>query len=121
MSNYVDICYAGSGIEWVVRVYHRMAIRGEVKCFGCSDSKSNKRDAVNYYQIFVKRNQKSNRSKVSKDKVTELIVQGLIHHYSDCKMIRMAKKLKTRNKILEESITLSEQNLKANHNIKITR
>lgn len=42
-------------------------------CFGWVDSTPNKRDHESYYQLFAKRNPKSNWSKVNKEKVARLI------------------------------------------------
>jgi len=56
-------------------VYYPEAV-DEALCFGWIDSKGNKRDDKSYYQFFSKRNTKSNWSKASKDKVTNLIDEG---------------------------------------------
>ncbi|WP_375582765.1 YdeI family protein [Cyclobacterium xiamenense] len=50
----------------------------EALCFGWIDSKPNKRDEKSYYQFFAKRNPKSNWSRVNKEKVAQLIKQGLM-------------------------------------------
>jgi uncharacterized protein YdeI (YjbR/CyaY-like superfamily) len=57
-------------------VYYPEAV-DEALCFGWIDSTPNKRDDVSYYQFFAKRNPKSNWSKVNKEKVDQLIAQGL--------------------------------------------
>jgi len=147
-------------------VYYPEAV-DEALCFGWIDSKPNKRDKNSYYQFFSKRNPKSNWSKVNKDKVANLIAQGLMHS-AGFEMIAMArqngtwtaldevdqitipddlqqllsknntalenwekfprsskrgilewimnaKKPATRQKRIEETVSLAEKNIKANH------
>lgn len=59
-------------------------------CFGWVDSKPNKRDEQSYYQLFSKRNPKSNWSKVNKNKVAKLIVERKMAQ-PGLKMIELAK------------------------------
>jgi uncharacterized protein YdeI (YjbR/CyaY-like superfamily) len=47
-------------------------------CFGWIDSKANKRNEESFYQSFVKRNPKSSWSKINKERVSQLIDQGLM-------------------------------------------
>jgi len=58
-------------------VYYKEAVE-EALCFGWIDSKPNKRDDKSYYQYFAQRNSKSKWSKINKDKIEELIQQGLM-------------------------------------------
>lgn len=58
-------------------VYYSEAV-DEALCFGWIDSKPNKRDDKSYYQLFSKRNPKSNWSRVNKEKVAVLIEQNLM-------------------------------------------
>jgi uncharacterized protein YdeI (YjbR/CyaY-like superfamily) len=147
-------------------VYYPEAV-DEALCFGWIDSKPNKRDDNSYYQFFSRRNPKSNWSKVNKDKVANLIAQGLMNS-SGLEMVEMAKqngtwtaldevekinipddlqnlfskykiafdnwekfprsskrgilewimnakKPETRQKRIEETVSLAEKNIKANH------
>jgi uncharacterized protein YdeI (YjbR/CyaY-like superfamily) len=50
----------------------------EALCFGWIDSKPNKRSSESFYQFFAKRNPSSNWSKINKDRVKNLIEQGLM-------------------------------------------
>ncbi len=59
-------------------------------CFGWIDSKPNKRDSESYYQLFSKRNPKSNWSAVNKRKVEALLEAGLIAE-PGLEMIQIAK------------------------------
>lgn len=147
-------------------VYYPEAV-DEALCFGWIDSKPNKRDKNSYYQFFSKRNPKSNWSKVNKDKVANLIAQGLMHtagfemiakakqngtwtaldeveriaipddlqqllsknntalenwekfprssKRGILEWIMNAKKPATRQKRIEETVSLAEKNIKANH------
>ncbi|PBQ30581.1 hypothetical protein CNR22_01935 [Sphingobacteriaceae bacterium] len=61
----------------VPSIYYPEAV-DEALCFGWIDSKPNKRDDESYYQFFSIRNPKSNWSKVNKDKVANLIKDGLM-------------------------------------------
>lgn len=70
-------------------VYYPEAVE-EALCFGWIDSKPNKRDEKSYYQFFSKRNPKSNWSKVNKEKVAQLIAQGLMQEAGH-KMIEIAQ------------------------------
>lgn len=58
-------------------VYYKEAVV-EALCFGWIDSKPNKRDDKSFYQYFTQRNPKSKWSKINKDKIKELIQQGLV-------------------------------------------
>ncbi len=70
-------------------IYYPEAV-DEALCFGWIDSKANTRDEFTYFQFFSKRKPKSNRSKVNKIKVAQLIEQGLMRP-SGLKMIELAK------------------------------
>jgi uncharacterized protein YdeI (YjbR/CyaY-like superfamily) len=70
-------------------VYYPEAV-SEALCFGWVDSKANKRDKNSYFQFFAKRNPKSNWSKINKEKVAELIAQGLMAP-AGLKMIEIAQ------------------------------
>lgn len=59
-------------------VYYPEAV-DEALCFGWIDSLPNKRDDKSYYQFFSRRKPKSNWSKVNKQKVENLLKEGLIH------------------------------------------
>ncbi len=59
-------------------------------CFGWIDSTPNKRDRESYYQLFAKRNPKSNWSRVNKEKVAHLIKTGRMAD-PGLKMIAVAK------------------------------
>jgi uncharacterized protein YdeI (YjbR/CyaY-like superfamily) len=61
----------------IASVYYKQAVE-EALCFGWIDSKPNKRDEKSYYQYFAKRNPKSKWSKINKDKIEELIKDGLM-------------------------------------------
>lgn len=71
-------------------IYYPEAV-DEALCFGWIDSKPNKRDEESYFQFFSKRNEKSNWSKVNKNKVSRLTKDGLMHS-SGLKMVAIAKK-----------------------------
>lgn len=62
----------------------------EALCFGCVDSKPNKRNEQSYYQYFSARNPKSNWSKVNKEKVARLSQMGKLAP-AGLEMIRLAK------------------------------
>ena len=70
-------------------VYYPEAVK-EALCFGWIDSTPNKRDAKSYYQFFSKRNPKSNWSKTNKEKVAQLIEQGLMQE-AGYRMIEIAQ------------------------------
>ena len=70
-------------------VYYPEAV-DEALCFGWIDSKSNKRDALSYYQFFSKRNPKSNWSKVNKEKVARLTEERRMHP-AGLAMVELAK------------------------------
>jgi len=70
-------------------VYYSQAV-DDALCYGWIDSKPNKRDEYSYYQYFSVRNPKSNWSKVNKEKVSNLIQQGLMRP-AGLKMIQIAK------------------------------
>lgn len=70
-------------------VYYPEAVE-EALCFDWIDSKPNKRDERSYYQFFSKCNPKSNWSKVNKEKVAQLIVQGLMQEAGH-KMVEIAQ------------------------------
>ena len=70
-------------------VYYSEAV-DEALCFGWIDSKPNKRDDKSYYQLFSKRNPKSNWSRVNKEKVAVLIEQNLMMP-PGLEMIKIAK------------------------------
>ncbi len=70
-------------------VYYSEAV-DEALCFGWIDSKPNKRDDKSYYQYFSKRKNKSNWSKVNKNKVKELLAKNLMAKRG-LKMIEIAK------------------------------
>lgn len=92
-------------------VYYPEAV-DEALCFGWIDSKANKRDAVSYYQIFTKRNPKSNWSKVNKDKVERLMAEGRMHA-SGLEMVELAKKSGTWSALNEVDNVLLPDDLKA--------
>ncbi len=80
----------------------------EALCFGWIDSKANKRDKTSYYQFFSRRNPKSKWSRVNKEKVTNLIEQGLMQR-AGFEMIEIAKQLGTWTALDEvENITIPE-------------
>lgn len=109
----LPIIYASSRIEWrewlslihlkfqsiwlviyrkdseIPTVYYPEAV-DEALCFGWIDSKPNKRDDKSYFQLFSKRNPKSNWSKINKEKVAYLIQQKLMHD-SGIRMVEIAK------------------------------
>jgi len=86
-------------------VYYTEAV-DEALCFGWIDSTPKKRDEKSYYQFFAKRNPKSNWSKVNKDKVANLLEQGLIES-EGLKMIDIAKQNGTWTALDEvENITI---------------
>lgn len=109
----LPIIYASSRIEWrewlslihlkfqsiwlviyrkdseIPSVYYPEAV-DEALCFGWIDSKPNKRDDKSYFQLFSKRNPKSNWSKINKEKVAYLIQQKLMHD-SGIRMVEIAK------------------------------
>lgn len=86
-------------------VYYPEAV-DEALCFGWIDSKANKRDKTSYYQFFSGRNPKSKWSKVNKEKVTNLIEQGLMQR-AGFEMIEIAKQLGTWTALDEvENITI---------------
>ena len=88
-------------------VYYPEAV-DEALCFGWIDSKANKRDKTSYYQFFSRRNPKSKWSRVNKEKVTNLIEQGLMQR-ADFEMIEIAKQLGTWTALDEvENITIPE-------------
>ena len=88
-------------------VYYPEAV-DEALCFGWIDSTPKKRDDKSYYQFFAKRNPKSNWSKVNKDKVANLLEQGLIES-EGLKMIEIAKQNGTWTALDEvENITIPE-------------
>lgn len=63
----------------------------EAISFGWIDSKPNKRDSESYYQLFSKRNPKSNWSKANRDRAEKMIKNGLMTK-SGMEMINLAKK-----------------------------
>ncbi len=73
----------------VPSVYYDEAV-DEALCFGWIDSKPNKRDDSSYYQFFAKRNPKSNWSRVNKEKVEKLLLEGHMHA-SGLEMVEIAK------------------------------
>lgn len=88
-------------------VYYPEAV-DEALCFGWIDSKANKRDKTSYYQFFSRRNPKSKWSRVNKEKVTNLIEQGLMQR-AGFEMIEIAKQLGTWTALDEvENITIPE-------------
>ncbi len=76
----------GSGISSVT---YTEAV-DEALCFGWIDSKPNKRDEQSYYQFFSVRNPKSNWSKVNKEKIERLLLDGKIAK-PGLQMIELAK------------------------------
>ncbi len=71
---------------WLI-IYRKSAAKKSIKyaeavedalCFGWIDSKANNRDEESFYQSFAKRNPKSNWSKINKERVSQLIEQGLM-------------------------------------------
>jgi len=61
----------------VPSVYYAEAVE-EALCFGWIDSKGNKRDAESSYLYFARRKPKSNWSKPNKERVQQMISQGLM-------------------------------------------
>jgi uncharacterized protein YdeI (YjbR/CyaY-like superfamily) len=92
-------------------VYYPEAV-DEALCFGWIDSTPNKRDDVSYYQFFAKRNPKSNWSKVNKEKVDQLIAQGLMHR-SGLDMVDLAKQNGTWTALDEVDSVILPEDLKA--------
>lgn len=73
----------------VPSVYYSDAV-DEALCFGWIDSVPKKRDAKSYYVLFSKRNPKSNWSRVNKQKVERLLLEGKMTEAGQ-KMIDLAK------------------------------
>lgn len=93
-------------------VYYNEAV-DEALCFGWIDSSIKKRDAESYLQFFAKRNPKSNWSKVNKEKVANLIKDGLMTEAGK-KLIDIAQKTGTWTALDEvENLTLPADLLKA--------
>lgn len=80
-------------------VYYPEAV-DEALCFGWVDSKPNKRNENSYYQFFSKRNPKSNWSRLNKEKVRNLIEQGLMQP-AGYEMIKIANQNGTWNALNE--------------------
>lgn len=66
----------------------------EALCFGWIDSVSNKRNEQSFYQFFSKRNPKSNWSRVNKNKIEQLELQGKMSAQGR-EMVELAKKTGT--------------------------
>ncbi|GAB4519675.1 MAG: YdeI/OmpD-associated family protein [Allomuricauda sp.] len=95
-SVWIIIFKKNSGIP---SVYYPEAV-DEALCFGWVDSKPNKRNENSYYQFFSKRNPKSNWSRLNKEKVRNLIEQGLMQP-AGYEMIKIAKQNGTWNALNE--------------------